>query len=141
MFLGLIFDLQQNARAVSTAEQVVARRYSPLALLCLCVATGLLGCSKTQEKGTTVNGNVTLDGTPLAGVRIAFVGEGDNPAFASATTDDNGNYQLFGDGHDETVIAGRYRVTFSTFADGDPYADPPEPDTPERCHVNYNESS
>ncbi len=144
MFFGLIPNHCWNAiNRLRIPDSFSRKQWGQLrcGMFCLLVAIGLIGCSTKAEKGGTVGGSVTLDGAPLVDADIAFVGQGENAPFASATTDESGNFELLGDGRDETVVAGRYKVTFSTFADGDPYSDPPVPDTTERCHINYNQSS
>ena len=70
-------------------------RFATLFLLSA-VACGVLGCGdegvKRPELGL-VNGSVTLDGKPLSGVAIGFQPVHGGHA-ATATVDDEGNYEL-----------------------------------------------
>lgn len=68
-------------------------------VLLIAVSLGNLGCGgdgvDRPELGL-VKGNVTLDGKPFAGVKIGFQPAGGGHA-ATATVDDDGNYELLYD--------------------------------------------
>lgn len=100
--------------------------------LLLAVVTVAAGCG---DKYTTygVHGRVTLkDGTPLDAVRLTFeLAEHQPPISATASTDENGAYELgileTGDG----APAGNYRVVVS-----EPGRFPEDP-RPRRIHSKY----
>jgi hypothetical protein len=56
----------------------------------------LAGCGPTYEYAE-VEGTVTLDGTPLSGVKVVFYPEAEGPEqppYANGVTDDSGVYRL-----------------------------------------------
>ena len=104
-----------------------------LPLLCL------LGCGGPAHVAT-VQGTVTLGGQPLADATVTFVAQATG-AISRGRTDTAGRYRLLYSHQYEGAEIGRYRVTISTFRDGDPDADPPVPRSPENVPLRYNQKS
>ena len=75
----------------------------------VCKLVFILGCG---SKLPTLEGNVTLDGAPLADARVVF--EAPDRATAFAKTDAEGNYQA-STGSQTGIAAGRYGVAISAY--------------------------
>ena len=83
--------------------------------------TMLVGCGGNGHQA--LEGNVTLDGSPLAGATISFRPESANIGGTSgAATDDDGNFSISGE---KGLLPGKYIVTIQkwkgtgrTFRDG-----------------------
>jgi hypothetical protein len=79
-----------------------------LAALCL---LPLVGCKQDPGGPRTVpaKGIVTLDGTPVAGAAVVFIGD-DGQYSASGMTDDEGNFSLNAFEYKEGAVPGSYKV-------------------------------
>lgn len=104
---------------------------SPL-LLALLVC---LGCGTSH---VPLSGRVTLDDAPLAEALVAFVPETPGLLPLVARTDAEGRYVLHERPEKPGVAPGKYQVRISTYSEGIPDADPPEPTIPERVPARYN---
>jgi hypothetical protein len=99
------------------------------------------GCSGRHDYAR-VEGRVTLDRKPLAGVMVAFYPdtEGDRqPPYSTATTDESGHYTLTSSAGVSGALVGRHRVVVhwplpERNPDGTP-AKPPGPPIPLRYTV------
>lgn len=85
---------------------------------CWCVAQGCLislfvGCG---ESPIPIQGTVTLDGQPMAGVQVLFdQPQAPNGKSFAGKTDDTGRFVLHRVGVDtDELVAGSYRVTLTT---------------------------
>jgi hypothetical protein len=85
-------------------------------LLLTAVAASLLGCSKSGRGLVPVEGKVTLDGSPMAGVYV-FFDQPDaqrNVAYIGQT-DEQGHFELRQAGENSVgAVPGGYRVVLST---------------------------
>ncbi len=80
-----------------------------LVLLLPAMALGIIGCGRSDlpELGR-VQGTVTLDGKPLAGVIVMFQPDAGRPAVAN--TDSEGNYELMYTNDTKGATAGQNTV-------------------------------
>jgi 1-acyl-sn-glycerol-3-phosphate acyltransferase len=104
----------------------------------LLAAAVISGCGGKLEY-TEVNGTVTLDNEPLAGVSVAFFPEGQrSPLVARGTTDSAGRYTLTGPDGRPIAVVGTNRVVVlppkAPRSAGDPMP-PPGPPVPARYTV------
>lgn len=110
--------------------------------LVLFVST-LVGCDSTaidysQLKLVPVSGNVTLDGKPLAGVRVRFVGN--DGSGSDGVTDAEGNYTLRYDSNQTGATPGTKKVII-TSAVGGAVDDPDAAIDDERIPARYNSAT
>jgi len=70
----------------------------------------VLGCGSEMQP---VTGNVTMDGEPLAGVRVIFSPAEGARANSVGTTDSNGAYSLNYTRDDAGALLGKYKVLVS----------------------------
>lgn len=79
---------------------------------CLCVSIFVLfaGCGKART--STVEGDVLLDGKPLAGASIQFVAQGKGHD-ATAETDKNGHFVMSTFTPKDGMLPGSYKVVIS----------------------------
>jgi hypothetical protein len=89
-------------------------------LFCLLLTTCavlLPGCTGGDDNPATfpVSGTVTLNGEPVAGAQVSFMGQGVSLA-ASGTTDAQGKYQLSTFGENDGAVLGKHVVTISPSA-------------------------
>jgi hypothetical protein len=90
--------------------------------LFLAVAAGC-GSSPMNPGHAAVTGKITLDGQPLAGASVTFVGVGDTPgAGATGTTDETGTYVLAHFRAGAGLPPGDYKVMIAkrVMSDGSP---------------------
>ncbi|MCA9190587.1 MAG: carboxypeptidase regulatory-like domain-containing protein [Planctomycetales bacterium] len=99
----------------------------------------LVGCSGSGNVAS-VNGNVSLDGTPLPGAYVVFTPTVPGGQ-ASAITDELGNYQLQYTREIRGAEIGEHTVRITTFEGGNPDADSPRPPTPEKLPSIYNSAT
>lgn len=88
-------------------------RCLPLALL------AIIGCGDGGHKPTPVAGNVTLDGKPLDGAHVRFIGDGFDPPLVqnpNGYTDAEGRYKLSYLGNGDGAPVGKYKVTITLHA-------------------------
>lgn len=86
-------------------------RFLGAILTCSLLALVTVGCDSGPPVGL-VTGTVTMDGEPLENAQVSFVPQGGG-ATATATTDANGNYELYrldGPG----AVVGTYKVVVTT---------------------------
>jgi hypothetical protein len=101
---------------------------------------GLSGCG--GPKFYPVSGTVTMDGKPLADAMVVFIPESTSEGrFAQAKTDDNGRYVLMQTTTKDGALAGKYKVSISTFIMGIPEFEPPVPSIPETVPDKYNDET
>jgi hypothetical protein len=100
------------------------------------VAAAVGGCARPVASAE-VNGTVTLDGNPLAGVSVAFLpqAEGVDPGLIGrGTTDSSGRYTLAGPEGLAGAVVGTNRVILrlpkTRRSSSDPSPPPPELDRP-----------
>ena len=104
---------------------IKARVYlSPFLLLLI----SALGCGNGGEDlpdVVPVTGSVTLNGEPLPGASVTFMGEG-RPCYGA--TDDNGTFTIKDMNGREGCPVGKYKVIISKYTkpDGSPLGDSPE---------------
>lgn len=100
----------------------------------------LVGCGSSGPELATVQGNVKLDGKPIAGARVIFHPE--SGRVAAARTDDNGDYELhFSYGRDGALI-GKHLIRITTFAEATAYQGmEPSPEAPEVFPAKFNTDS
>ena len=92
----------------------------PLSFLCLTALfcfSALVGCSDGGGSIAPVSGTVTLDGKPLAGIRVTFYPEpaegNSNPGpYSTAVTDGEGNFSLVDRYGNEGAMVWRHKVEF-----------------------------
>lgn len=95
----------------------------------LLLLTAVLGCGNGGGDDlpdvVPVKGTVTLNGEPLPGASVTFMGEG-RPCYGA--TDDNGTFIIKDMNGREGCPVGKYKVTISKYAkpDGSPLGDNPE---------------
>src|SRR5690242_2884422 len=81
-------------------------------LLPLAAASG--GCQREPRWNLApVEGTVTKDGHPLAGIQVIFLADADAGTVglrARGITDEAGHYRLRTDNGDDGAVAGKYRV-------------------------------
>jgi hypothetical protein len=111
----------------------------PLFILCLGLGLGLTATGCTQgpvyEINEQVRGTLTLDGKPLANVRIQFVPEptASQPKLqcplSTGFTDDKGNFELMCDAGKPGAVIGKQRVVVRAGRDqvSDRDGDPTDP--------------
>jgi hypothetical protein len=90
------------------------------------------GCGP-QYKYAEVGGTVTLDGAPLAGVRVWFYPESEGreqPPYATATTDASGAYKLTAETGKPGALVGQNRVVVNWPLPERPGPDQPPPPPP-----------
>jgi hypothetical protein len=90
------------------------------------------GCGP-QRNFTPVTGKVTLDGAPLAGVRVWFYPEAEGseqPPIATGMTDASGVYQLTSETGKPGALAGKNRVVVNWPLPERPGPDQPPPPPP-----------
>ena len=110
-------------------------RLAAVGLLLVSVA----GCGGPENIGQ-VNGQVKLDGQPLAGALIQFEPlAGNSPS--GGITDESGTYSLTYSREVQGAEIGEHRVLISTKDLGNPDADPPRPKKPESVPARYNTKS
>ena len=107
--------------------------------LLLVIVLAFPGCG--AKPNYAVRGSVTLDGKPLPEARVTFLPRDSNGTAAMAITDPQGLYQLEQGFNIQGAAAGEYKVTITTFVDGDPFSDPPVPPIPEKVPDRYNLNS
>lgn len=86
-----------------------------LALICTCLVL-TSGCGKDTShlpKTVPAVGIVTLDGKPLDGAKVVFVGETPSSTGAFGATDAYGNFSLRSFTEKEGVVPGSYKVEVS----------------------------
>jgi hypothetical protein len=106
-----------------------AMRLSLLLLLTLLLAAGCSGDDYSDLKLLDVSGTVTLDGRPLAGAKVAFIG--DDQGGSVGVTDSSGRYKLMYDSQRSGVTPGS-KIVRITQADADAEgADPGAPESGE----------
>lgn len=100
---------------------------NPLTAAIACLA--ICGCGKggpgsPKLADLPIKGVVTLDGSPLAGADVVFMG-GEPPAVLAGKTKDDGSYQLQTAAGGEANVQGDCKVTISRLVkpDGSPLAD------------------
>ena len=84
--------------------------------LCLGLALAVVGC-KPQPLMLPVDGRVTIDGRPAAGVEVQFHRTGPQPPHTAtpATTDAEGRFTMV-TSNSRGILAGDYAVVFSQWA-------------------------
>jgi hypothetical protein len=85
-----------------------------------------------------VSGKVTLGGQPLPDAVVTFSPKQTGGSPSIGRTDSSGNYQLTFSRDASGAIIGEHKVTITTYAAGDPDADPPIPAAPEKVPAKYN---
>ena len=111
------------------------KRIVEIALQGLGAAALLLaaGCGKTTTFNDKVEGNVTIDGAPLAQVLVRFLPEADAGATvpeSSGFTDQNGHFQLTHDRQKPGAAVGKHRVIVLQGRGGVNPDDPQAPPVP-----------
>jgi hypothetical protein len=95
----------------------------------------LAGCGGPDNIGR-VSGRVTLDGQPLPDALVQFSPV--NPGVPSnGTTDRDGKYELYYTREHKGAEIGEHLVKVSTYRPGDPDANPPVPESPEKVPAKY----
>lgn len=84
----------------------------------LCVLT--IGCGKPTP--VPVTGRVTVDGKPMAGIRVVFLPDTssydpDRHGSGSGTTDADGKFALKSGNGETGIWPGKYKVTFSLWVE------------------------
>jgi hypothetical protein len=95
----------------------------------------LTGCAQELEP---VRGRVLLGGEPLPDATIMFSPEDPGGLYASARTDEKGDFVLQPEADLRGAPAGKYKVHISTYVEGNPTAEPPTPTVPELVPARYN---
>jgi hypothetical protein len=86
------------------------KRWSWRALVPLMLALTATGCGPTN----TVKGRVLLDGQPVAGATVLFMPDAEGQGRpASATTDNDGFFQLTTNRRGDGALPGAYRIVIS----------------------------
>jgi hypothetical protein len=80
---------------------------------CLVLASGCGADTSHLPKTVPAVGVVTLDGKPLDGAQVVFVGEAANSTGAFGATDANGRFSLRAFTEKEGVVPGSYKVQVS----------------------------
>lgn len=96
-----------------------------------------LGCGGDGDLGR-VSGNVTMDGAPLPDALVTFSPTAPGGSPSAGRTDSSGNYNLTFSRDTQGAVIGEHKVTITTYSEGDPGADPPDPPTPEKVPARYN---
>jgi hypothetical protein len=109
-----------SSRENGTERTARGRLRSLLPFTFFLLPFSLLGCGGPVD----VEGNVTLNGKPLAGAMVVFIPEGGG-AEAGAFTDEDGNFRLNGT-KTEGTLPGEYRVIVSK-KEWPPGVTPPDP--------------
>ena len=91
-------------------------------LLAVLVAALLPGCS--SQEFSVVQGNVSLDGTPLPGVQIIFVSEQGGTPIAMSTTNTVGEFTMAPVGGTQDMPPGSYKVVMFKAPDTSPRNSP-----------------
>ena len=96
------------------------------------------GGGESGPETASVSGVVTMDGTPLEGVVVAFEPQGEAAGRSSiGITDANGKYSLSYDENSDGAIVGTHIVTVTTPTEGpDPSGQAKDP-----IPAKYNEAS
>jgi len=95
---------------------VMTRRISTTLALILAVLIGVSGCGMAGGGGklVPVTGTVTIDGKPLAGASVTFMGLGATPGLGGVgTTDDFGKFEMSHFRAGKGVDPGEYKVIIS----------------------------
>lgn len=89
-------------------------------LLCLIGMTAILGCGKSSrlEMGR-VNGNVTLDGKPLAHAFVTFTPKESTEHSSTGVTDERGEYSLSYTYGNSGALVGEHLVIINSAAKND----------------------
>lgn len=94
------------------------------AVLAVGLALGLGGCTeKTSTNLVPVTGSVTMDGKPLEGASVTFVGTGSTPGLGgTGVTDAAGNFEISHFRAGKGLEQGDYKVMISklVMSDGSP---------------------
>lgn len=78
------------------------------------VSTWLAGCSSGPDDSpetVAAKGTVTVDGTPMAGLSVAFIPE--SGKLATGKTDEQGNFTLMTNAPGDGAMVGNYTVAIS----------------------------
>lgn len=94
-----------------------------------------VGCRPSNV--ADVSGNVTLQGQPLAGAIVTFVGQ-NSASLSRAITDESGKYTLVYSSNHAGAETGEYAVSISTFKPADTDSEPPTAAVPEKVPARYN---
>jgi hypothetical protein len=98
----------------------------------------VVGCG--PDNVGQVSGTVRLDGQPLEGAYVEFQPvAGNSPS--RGVTDATGQYTLKYTREIEGAELGEHTVRITTYAGGDPDAEPPKPPVPEKVPRKYNAQS
>ena len=106
-------------------DETMKRRFAVgMFVLLAAVAAGMSGCSDVGGAGRVpVTGNIKLDGKPLAGASVTFIGTGTTPSLGGVgITDQAGNFSVSHFRAGEGLEPGEYKVTVSklVLSDGSP---------------------
>lgn len=105
-------------------------------------AIALCGCESSQPSNVgRVSGKITLEGQPLPDALVKFSPVKPGGSSALGKTDSDGNYKLSYASGIEGAEIGENRVSISTYAEGDPDGDPPQPRVPEKVPLKYNDQT
>lgn len=85
-----------------------------LSLALLAVLPLLVGCGGGPSLGK-VTGTVTLKGKPLPNAKVIFHPEAKGTSPSSATTDENGHYDLMYPPDRHGALIGKHKITVSTY--------------------------
>jgi hypothetical protein len=106
---------------MNAVNRVIWNGWQASWLVVALVLATTIGCGKGKESGTvTINGTVVLDGSPLDGASVAFIGRG-GAKLASAHTDRSGKFTL-------NAAVGSNQVTVAKGEPGPPPAQLTEED-------------
>ena len=100
------------------------RIFLSVAILCAAASGCGKGPGRPKLVDLPVKGVVTLDGKPLAGADVVFMG-GEPPLVFAGKTKDDGSYQLQTASRGEVQVQGQCKVTISRLVkpDGSPLAE------------------
>ena len=96
-----------------------------------------IGCSKSVENVSEVNGKVTLDGQPLPNASVQFI-RTDRSSTSSGMTNANGEYELYFAGDTKGAENGDHEVKISSYRAANPDREPPTERVPEKVPAKYN---
>ena len=110
----------------------------------LFVLVTVVGCGGGGEDigAVPVEGTVTMDGKPLAGAAVAFVGTTEGTRAAAGVTDESGKFVLTTVEQGDGAIPGEYKVTV-TKTKGEPPSAPTGPvleEAPEDMDALYRQA-